>query len=58
VFAKIGHARRIVDFRNQLAHEYSTVDDAVVWATAGRDVLALRDECAQLMGRIEPGSAN
>ena len=58
VFAKIGHARRIVDFRNQLTHEYSTVDDAVVWATASRDVPALRHECAELMGRLEPGRAD
>ena len=31
-FDAISNARRIVDFRNQLTHEYPTVDDALVWA--------------------------
>ena len=31
LFTPITHARRIVDFRNQLAHQYSDVDDTVVW---------------------------
>ena len=31
-FESITNARRIVDFRNQLTHEYPTVDDALVWA--------------------------
>ena len=30
VFGAISKARRIVDFRNQLTHEYATVDDAIV----------------------------
>jgi uncharacterized protein with HEPN domain len=30
VFAVIPRARRIVDFRNQLTHEYPTVDDTLV----------------------------
>ena len=52
-FAAITHARRIVDFRNQLTHEYPTVDDALVWAIADRDVRVLRDECAALLKDIE-----
>lgn len=52
-FAAITRARRIVDFRNQLTHEYPTVDDAVVWAVADRDVRVLRDECAALLKSIE-----
>ena len=31
---KIPHLRRIVDFRNVLAHAYAVVDDALVWGTA------------------------
>ena len=54
-FASITRARRIVDFRNQLTHEYPTVDDALVWAIADRDVRVLRDECAALMNRISAG---
>ena len=32
IFDAISNARRIIDFRNQLTHEYPTVDDALVWA--------------------------
>ncbi len=50
-FAAITRARRIVDFRNQLTHEYPTVDDALVWAIIETDVPVLRRECAELMKR-------
>ncbi|MCX6545066.1 MAG: DUF86 domain-containing protein [Acidobacteria bacterium] len=53
VFAAITGARRIVDFRNQLTHEYPTVDDALVWAIADRDVPVLRDECAAVMKGLQ-----
>jgi uncharacterized protein with HEPN domain len=49
IFASITHARRIVDFRNQLTHEYPNVSDVLVWGTAERDVSVLRDECLALM---------
>jgi uncharacterized protein with HEPN domain len=52
-FAGITHARRIVDFRNQLTHEYPTVDDALVWAIVETDVPVLQRECAGLMKRTE-----
>ena len=52
-FAAITRARRIVDFRNQLTHEYPTVDDALVWAIADRDVRVLLDECSALMQSVE-----
>ena len=52
-FGTITNARRIVDFRNQLTHEYATVDDAIVWAVAQRDVPVLRDECLTLLARID-----
>ena len=48
-FDVITHARRIVDFRNQLTHEYPTVDDALVWAIVETDVPVLRHECAALL---------
>jgi len=54
VFDAITQARRIVDFRNQLTHEYPTVDDAVVWAIVERDVPVLRRECAALIQRVIP----
>lgn len=49
VFRQITHARRIVDFRNQLTHEYPTVDDAIVWLIAEHDVPILKRECAALL---------
>jgi len=52
-FARITRARRIVDFRNQLTHEYPTVDDAVVWLIADHDVPVLRAECSALLDAIE-----
>jgi uncharacterized protein with HEPN domain len=42
---RISHARRIVDFRNQLAHDYAAVNHAVVWSIATSEVPVLRAEC-------------
>ena len=55
-FRAISNSRRIVDFRNQLTHEYPTVDDALVWAIVAGDVALLREESASLLVRpdIEP----
>ena len=49
-FDSITRARRIVDFRNQLTHEYPTVDNALVWAIIEHDVPLLREESTTLMG--------
>ena len=49
VFGGITRARRIVDFRNQLTHEYPTVDNALVWAVVQHDVALLRAESAGLL---------
>ncbi len=51
VFEAITRARRIIDFRNQLTHEYPTVDDALVWAIIETDVPILRRESAELIDR-------
>ena len=48
-YAAITKARRIIDFRNRLTHEYSTVDDEFVYAIADHDVSVLRDECRSLL---------
>jgi uncharacterized protein with HEPN domain len=53
IFAAITRARRIVDFRNQLTHQYLTVDDALVWAIIETDVPVLQRECAALMKRTQ-----
>jgi uncharacterized protein with HEPN domain len=49
-FDSITRARRIVDFRNQLTHEYPTVDNSLVWAIIEHDVPLLRKESMMLMG--------
>jgi uncharacterized protein with HEPN domain len=54
IFDAITRARRIVDFRNQLTHEYPAVDDALVWAVVEHDVPVLRRECAALIQSIAP----
>jgi len=54
VFDAITRARRIVDFRNQLTHEYPTVDDALVWAIVQHDVPILRQECEALIQDVGP----
>ncbi len=48
-FDSITRARRIVDFRNQLTHEYPTVDNSLVWAIIEHDVPLLRKESMTLM---------
>ena len=48
-FNAITRARRIVDFRNQLTHEYPTVDNALVWVIAENDVAVLKRECIALL---------
>ena len=49
IFDSITRARRIVDFRNQLTHEYGVVDDALVWAVIEHDVPVLHRECKALI---------
>ena len=57
VFDSITQARRIVDFRNQLTHEYPSINDAVVWDIARRDVPLLRQECAVLIDELGRGAS-
>ena len=56
VVASIPQARRIVDFRNQLTHEYPNVNDTLVWGIADRDVPTLRTQCLTLMQGLEARS--
>jgi predicted nucleotidyltransferase len=53
IFEAITAARRIVDFHNQLTHQYRSVDDALVWAIAKRDAPVLFRERKALLQRIE-----
>ncbi len=51
--ARITQARRVIDFRNHLTHEYPTVDDTVVWLIAEHDAPVLRRECAALLAAYD-----
>lgn len=58
VFARITHAHRIVDFRNQLTHEYSSVSDAIVWTIAVREAPLLRLECMRELEALDEATAD
>jgi uncharacterized protein with HEPN domain len=53
LFNSISHARRIVDFRNQLTHAYAAVDDTIAWAVADRDIPVLKRDCETLLRELE-----
>jgi uncharacterized protein with HEPN domain len=53
IFESITNARRIVDFRNRLTHEYPSVDDELVWALAKIDQQVLKRECAALVSQLD-----
>ncbi len=58
VFARITQAHRIVDFRNQLTHEYSSVSDAIVWTIAVREAPMLRVECMRELEALDEATAD
>jgi uncharacterized protein with HEPN domain len=45
----ISHARRIVDTRNFIIHEYEKVSDEVLWAIAVRHIPLLKAEIEKLI---------
>jgi len=51
IFQAITRARRIIDFRNLLTHEYPTIDDALVWAVVQTDIPVLLSECRNLVSQ-------
>ena len=51
--ASISHALMIVGFRNQLTHDYPSIDDEIVWGIAVHDVPVLRGECAAILAESD-----
>lgn len=49
----ISHVSMIVAFRNQLTHDYPSIDDEIVWGIATHDVPALRVECETLLDELD-----
>jgi uncharacterized protein with HEPN domain len=54
VFGKITNARRIVNFRNQLTHEYLRINNQVVLGVIEADLPLLRQQCENLLETSEP----
>jgi uncharacterized protein with HEPN domain len=48
--AHLPDARRVIDFRNQLAHGYDTVDDRLVWTLATERLPALLAAVRDVIG--------
>ena len=42
-------ARKIVDFRNLIIHQYSTVDDREVWSAVRAKLPEFREQMAELV---------
>lgn len=55
---QIPEAPRIIAFRNQLAHGYSSIVDDIVWTIVERDVPALRDRITEQLAVLDHKEAN
>ena len=47
---RVGRARRIVDFRNLLIHDYGSIDDAILWSVVVESLPRLKAEIADWIG--------
>jgi uncharacterized protein with HEPN domain len=50
---RISDARRIVNFRHVMVHDYATVDDRTVWGVVQRRLPTLRNEVEALLAAAE-----
>ena len=55
---RIPEAPRIIAFRNQLAHGYSSIVDDIVWTIVERDVPALRIRITGLLAVLDDREAD
>jgi uncharacterized protein with HEPN domain len=53
--ARVSDARRIVNFRHVMVHDYATVDDRTVWGVVQRRLPTLRSEVEALLASAESG---
>ncbi len=49
-------ARKIIDFRNVVVHEYATVDDEEVWSAVRSKLPSFRDQIAALIEARKPSA--
>jgi uncharacterized protein with HEPN domain len=52
IHAHVTDVLSIVNFRNFLVHNYSKIDDQVVWASVREDLPLLLAECRSLLGEL------
>lgn len=52
---RVSHASMIVGFRNQLTHDYPSIDDEIVWGIAVHEAPVLKGECVALLEEL-PGT--
>lgn len=55
LFAQIELAPEIISFRNKLTHEYTKVNNALVWGVIETELLPLIQRCRQLLAQCEQG---
>jgi len=44
---RVQQARKIINFRNFLSHEYEDIDDRVVWTVVQEDLVPFKENIAQ-----------
>ena len=50
-FATVANGRKIIDFRNLLAHGYDEIADEIVWAITRSDINVLKSDIEQILGQ-------
>ncbi len=55
---EISSARRIVQFRNKITHEYDAVDDSQVWVIVRRYIPVLKVEITNLISAPKPSGSS
>ncbi len=49
-----GEYQKVVDFRNQITHEYFGIDEDIVWLIISKDLDGFEEAILSLMGDIKP----
>lgn len=57
LFAKIDQAPQIISFRNKLSHEYTTINNRLVWGVIQNYLPDLLEQCTQLLDDLDEESS-
>ena len=52
-FLTVSNGRKIIDFRNLLAHAYDDIADEIVWSVTTSDLLVLETEIVNILNKYE-----